>query len=114
MKLKKLIYLLLLASFMSNSSTLVMLKDGQNNIDLNNNGITDIIFLASFDNNTSHPNRTATIFMKDNKNGQSFPLQMIMGLFGAILAYLHLWLKSLILNYISIKTIIIWLKEQNL
>lgn len=44
MKLKKLIYLLLLASFMSNSSTLVMLKDGQNNIDLNNNGITDIIF----------------------------------------------------------------------
>lgn len=73
MKLKKLIYLLLLASFMSNSSTLVMLKGGQNNIDLNNNGITDIIFLASFDNNTSHPNRTATIFMKDNKKWSIIP-----------------------------------------
>ncbi|EKT62918.1 carbapenem self-resistance protein CarG family protein [Providencia burhodogranariea] len=63
---KFLIIILFSLSFNLYSSTLVKLKDGHNYIDLNGNGTKDIVFFASFDNNTSHPNHTATFFMRKN------------------------------------------------
>lgn len=55
-------------------NTLVKLKDGPNYIDLNHDGIMDIIFVASFDNNTSHPNHTATIFIKNDQGWSIIPI----------------------------------------
>ncbi|MBC8952721.1 spore coat protein CotH [Xenorhabdus sp. PB62.4] len=70
MKVKKFFILLIFLSFniFAHGSSKVVLKDGVNFIDLNGDGIKDIIFHAEFDNNTSHPNNTLTIFIK-NKNG---------------------------------------------
>lgn len=47
----------------------VMLKKGVNMLDVNGDGLKDIVIDAIFDNNTSHPNHTMTIFIK-NKNGE--------------------------------------------
>lgn len=49
-------------------NTRIHLKTGVNNIDLNNDGIADSIFMATYDNNTSHPNETFTVFVKSGKN----------------------------------------------
>lgn len=65
-KLIMIVFSLLLVSFFGYSSTLIKLYDGPNYIDLNNNGTKDIVFLATFENNTSHPNHTATIFIQKN------------------------------------------------
>jgi hypothetical protein len=47
----------------------VMLKKGVNMLDVNGDGVKDIVIDAIFDNNTSHPNHTMTIFIK-NKKGE--------------------------------------------
>ena len=46
----------------------VSLKNGINLIDINADGMKDIIFSASYDNNTSHPSQTINVFVK-NKHG---------------------------------------------
>ena len=38
-------------------------------LDINGDGLKDIVIYAKFDNNTSHPNNTMTLFIK-NKNGE--------------------------------------------
>ncbi|CAI1792186.1 carbapenem self-resistance protein CarG family protein [Serratia plymuthica] len=47
----------------------VVLKEGINMMDVNGDGFKDIVIYAKFDNNTSHPSNTMTIFIK-NKNGE--------------------------------------------
>lgn len=64
-KLKFIAYILVALSFTANGSTLYTLKEGLNNVDLNNNGTQDLIVFAIFDNNTSHPNQTASIFIRE-------------------------------------------------
>ncbi|ERT10370.1 carbapenem self-resistance protein CarG family protein, partial [Photorhabdus temperata] len=45
----------------------VNLKNGSNFIDLNSDGIKDVVFYAEFENNTSHPSNTLTFFIKNAK-----------------------------------------------
>lgn len=61
----------MLASFSSTASNHggIDLKWGVNMMDVNGDGLVDLVIYAKFDNNTSHPNKTMTIFMK-NKNGE--------------------------------------------
>ncbi|MCC8423226.1 carbapenem self-resistance protein CarG family protein [Photorhabdus thracensis] len=47
----------------------VNLKDGINLIDLNGDGKKDVVFYAKFENNTSHPSNTLTVFIK-NESGK--------------------------------------------
>ncbi|MEC5344290.1 spore coat protein CotH [Brenneria populi] len=47
--------------------THVLLRDGVNRIDLNGDGTDDLLLRAVFDNNTSHPVNTLTIFIKDRE-----------------------------------------------
>ncbi|WP_409451089.1 carbapenem self-resistance protein CarG family protein [Erwinia sp.] len=46
----------------------MLLKNGENIVDINSDGIKDIIFIANYDNNTSHPSRTMNVFIS-NKQG---------------------------------------------
>jgi len=46
----------------------VSLKNGINLIDINADGVKDIVFSAIYDNNTSHPSQTINVFIK-NKHG---------------------------------------------
>lgn len=47
----------------------VSLKNGINLIDINADGVKDIIFSACYDNNTSHPSQTITVFIKNIYGG---------------------------------------------
>ncbi|AWK40816.1 MULTISPECIES: carbapenem biosynthesis protein CpmG [Photorhabdus] len=71
MKNKFYLIFILLFSFeaFSHCGNKVNLKDGINLIDLNGDGKKDVIFYAKFENNTSHPSNTLTVFIK-NKNGK--------------------------------------------
>lgn len=60
--------LLVSNSALCQSNTRIHLKTGVNNIDLNNDGIADTLFMATYDNNTSHPSETLTVFVKSGKN----------------------------------------------
>ncbi|WNJ94197.1 hypothetical protein RND59_08385 [Vibrio ruber] len=42
------------------------LNSGLNQIDLNSDGIADAVFYARFDNNTSHPDPTLSVYIKNN------------------------------------------------
>jgi len=61
--------LLVTMNSFSSSSSRVMLKDGINLLDINGDGVKDLIIDSRFENNTSHPNNTMTIFIK-NKQGK--------------------------------------------
>jgi len=68
-KILLLIAALLVSNFaLCNVNTRIHLKTGINNFDLNNDGIADSIFMATYDNNTSHPSETLTVFVKSGKN----------------------------------------------
>ncbi|WAH61549.1 hypothetical protein LZ023_37705 (plasmid) [Pseudomonas silvicola] len=58
--------------FGAQGATRVGLLAGANNIDLNQDGIPDLLVSATFDNNTSHPSQTLSAFI--NKNGNWFIL----------------------------------------
>lgn len=49
---------------MSQADTRIHLKSGVNNIDLNGDGVPDAVFSATYDNNTSHPGATLSIFIR--------------------------------------------------
>ncbi|WP_249215757.1 integrin alpha [Citrobacter sp. JGM124] len=49
----------------------VTLKDGINQLDINGDGIVDLVIGSRFENNTSHPNNTMTIFIK-NQQGKYY------------------------------------------
>ncbi|MCL6723092.1 carbapenem self-resistance protein CarG family protein [Enterobacter ludwigii] len=49
---------------MSQTDTRIHLKQGVNSIDLNGDGIPDAVFSAIYDNNTSHPGATLSIFIR--------------------------------------------------
>lgn len=70
MKIKHgLLFALLLISLnvLADRATKVTLKDGTNLLDINGDGVDDLIVYSQFENNTSHPNNTMTIFMIDPK-----------------------------------------------
>ncbi|MBH2547976.1 spore coat protein CotH [Serratia marcescens] len=52
----------------------VSLIEGVNMLDVNGDGVKDIVIYAKFDNNTSHPNNTMTIFIKNNKKYNIVPV----------------------------------------
>ncbi|MDR7342204.1 hypothetical protein J2X14_000592 [Pantoea alhagi] len=52
----------------SQSDTHIYLKKGLNSIDLNDDGILDSVFSATYDNNTSHPSETLNIFIRQGQN----------------------------------------------
>lgn len=56
------------------SETRINLKEGINSIDLNNDGIPDNVFMATYDNNTSHPSQTITVFVNQGKNWFILPV----------------------------------------
>ncbi len=52
----------------------IYLKKGLNSIDLNEDGIPDTVFSATYDNNTSHPSDTLNIFIRQGKNWLIVPV----------------------------------------
>lgn len=52
----------------SQADTRIYLNKGLTNLDLNNDGIPDAVFAATYDNNTSHPGETLNIFIRQGKN----------------------------------------------
>ncbi|STQ59863.1 carbapenem self-resistance protein CarG family protein [Pseudescherichia vulneris] len=60
--------LLVSNSVLCQNNTRVHLKTGVNTIDLNNDGTADTVFMATYDNNTSHPSETLTVFVKTGKS----------------------------------------------
>ncbi|EOC0210273.1 carbapenem self-resistance protein CarG family protein [Cronobacter dublinensis] len=66
MKLSALFFASLLASACVHAEpiTPVALKDGPNMLDLNQDGIADLLLSATYDNNTSHPSSTLTIYIQ--------------------------------------------------
>ena len=70
MKNNSLVILLsLLISFTvyTKESSKVTLKEGINALDINGDGINDLVVYSKFENNTSHPNHTMTIFVIDQQ-----------------------------------------------
>ena len=59
--------LLIPMSSFSLASSQVTLKEGVNQLDINGDGIADLIIDSWFENNTSHPNKTMTIFIKSRQ-----------------------------------------------
>lgn len=53
---------------LSQADTHIYLKKGLNSIDLNDDGIPDTVFSATYDNNTSHPSETLNIFIRQGKD----------------------------------------------
>ncbi|MFV9670298.1 carbapenem self-resistance protein CarG family protein [Pantoea sp. KXB25] len=58
----------------SQTDTRLYLNTGLNSLDLNNDGIPDAIFAATYDNNTSHPSETLNIFIRQEKNWFIVPI----------------------------------------
>lgn len=58
----------------SSADTRINLEKGLNSIDLNNDGIPDTIFSATYDNNTSHPSDTLNIFIRQGKEWLIVPV----------------------------------------
>jgi len=50
---------------LANETSKVILKEGSNLLDINGDGVDDLVVYSRFENNTSHPNNTMTIFMID-------------------------------------------------
>lgn len=66
-KLVILFSLLLPFTLCAKESSKVTLKEGINTLDINGDGINDLVVYSKFENNTSHPNQTMTIFITDRK-----------------------------------------------
>ncbi|PWW01040.1 hypothetical protein DES37_1224 [Mangrovibacter plantisponsor] len=49
---------------LSLASTRIHINQGLNSIDLNGDGVPDAVFFAIYDNNTSHPSETLSIFIR--------------------------------------------------
>lgn len=47
------------------------LNNGLNHLDLNSDGIADTVFYSRFDNNTSHPDPTLSVYIKNNDSTYS-------------------------------------------
>lgn len=58
----------------SEAATRIHLKSGVNNIDLNSDGIPDVVFSAIYDNNTSHPGSTLSIYIRQNNTWYIVPV----------------------------------------
>lgn len=73
---KILLTLILLVTFSANANiaSKVTLKQGVNLLDINSDNGTDIVIYGIFDNNTSHPNKTMTILIKNNHEYNIVPL----------------------------------------
>lgn len=56
------------------NETRINLKEGVNSIDLNNDGVPDNVFMAIYDNNTSHPSQTLTVFVNQGKHWFILPV----------------------------------------
>ncbi|MCS3429714.1 carbapenem self-resistance protein CarG family protein [Klebsiella sp. BIGb0407] len=70
MKKNSLVFLLsLLIPFTvcANNTSKVTLREGVNMLDINGDGIKDLVVYSKFENNTSHPNQTMTIFVVDRQ-----------------------------------------------
>ncbi|WP_118987150.1 carbapenem self-resistance protein CarG family protein [Photorhabdus sp. CRCIA-P01] len=70
MKIKYYLIFIFLFSFdtFSCNGSKVNLKNGANFLDLNRDGKKDVVFYAEFENNTSHPSHTLTVFIKNKDN----------------------------------------------
>lgn len=64
-----LLSLILSYSVCAKESSKVPLKEGINMLDINGDGKNDLVVYSKFENNTSHPNQTMTIFVVD-RNGK--------------------------------------------
>lgn len=69
----KILFIVLTAALVSfpalpQSSSQIHLSNGLNSIDLNSDGLPDAVFSATYDNNTSHPGDTLSIFIRHDKN----------------------------------------------
>jgi len=58
----------------SQADTRIHLNKGLNSIDLNEDGIPDTVFYATYENNTSHPSDTLNIFIRQGKNWLIVPV----------------------------------------
>lgn len=70
MKIKKwtlLSFLLITLNVLAEDNSRVALKDGINMLDINGDGVKDLVVYSRFENNTSHPNDTLTLFMIDSQ-----------------------------------------------
>ena len=70
MKIKKGIMLSLLLislNLLADEGSKITLKEGINLLDINGDGVDDLVVYSRFENNTSHPNNTVTIFMIDRQ-----------------------------------------------
>ncbi|MEB8681013.1 CpmJ protein [Cronobacter malonaticus] len=56
--------LLMAGSASASQAVPVALKDGPNTLDINQDGANDLIFSATYDNNTSHPSSTLTVYIQ--------------------------------------------------
>ncbi|WP_227508917.1 carbapenem self-resistance protein CarG family protein [Klebsiella aerogenes] len=78
--MKKIIPLIILiaifgmCSSISQANSQIHLKPGGNNIDLNGDGIPDVVFSAIYDNNTSHPGATLSIYIRQKNNWYIVPV----------------------------------------
>ncbi|KUI96591.1 carbapenem self-resistance protein CarG family protein [Vibrio sp. MEBiC08052] len=66
MKYLYLIVLLLHPFYAYPAATFFELNSGLNHLDLNSDGILDAVFYSRFDNNTSHPDPTLSVYIKDS------------------------------------------------
>ena len=70
MKIKEVLMLALLVislNALANETSKVILKEGSNLMDINGDGVNDLVIYSRFENNTSHPNNTITIFIIDQQ-----------------------------------------------
>ncbi|ORM62818.1 CpmJ protein [Pantoea rodasii] len=76
MKLKTFAFIVLslCTVFGAQAATRVELLAGANNIDLNQDGVPDLLVSATFDNNTSHPSQTLSAFINKNGNWYILPV----------------------------------------
>lgn len=58
----------------SQANSRIHLKTGVNNIDLNGDGIPDVVFSAIYDNNTSHPATTLSIYIRQKNTWYIVPV----------------------------------------
>ncbi|AUH00098.1 CpmJ protein [Prodigiosinella confusarubida] len=65
------LFALLISCANAYALTPVTLKNGVNQLDINQDGLKDYVVLAQFDNNTSHPNLGLTFFIHRPDGGYS-------------------------------------------
>jgi len=71
----------LFISFDTFALSIISLQQGVNNIDLNNDGLTDYVLVAQYDNNKSHPSDTITFYVQKPEGGFSIVPSIVEGEF---------------------------------